>query len=67
MFPRPNDQDQEAIHLVGKKEDVTKAKTQIEDVIKDLVSVVTYGFRFSDHMLSLLRLLEPERGKPHGC
>jgi len=36
LLPRQTDQDQETIHLIGKKEDVIKAKTQIEDVLKEL-------------------------------
>jgi predicted PilT family ATPase len=40
MLPRHEDADQETIHLVGKKEDVEKAKSQMESVINELTQLV---------------------------
>lgn len=37
MFPRQQDEDQETIHLIGKKDEVEKAKKSLEDNIVELV------------------------------
>jgi polyribonucleotide nucleotidyltransferase len=39
LFPRPADQDQETIHIIGRKEEVAKTKTQLEGLIAELKEI----------------------------
>lgn len=40
MFPSPDDQEQEMISIIGKKESVDNAKKQLEELIVNLVSEI---------------------------
>uniref|UniRef100_A0A183IEE5 Vigilin n=1 Tax=Soboliphyme baturini TaxID=241478 RepID=A0A183IEE5_9BILA len=36
LIPRPQDEDQETIHLIGRKDDVGKVKKQLEELVNEL-------------------------------
>ena len=40
LFPRESDADKETIHLVGDKENVSRAKAELETIIKQLNETV---------------------------
>lgn len=47
LFPRDTDTDKDIIHLVGRKEDVTEVKKQLEAMITELVG--SFIFTISLH------------------
>lgn len=40
LFPRDTDIDKDIIHLIGKREDVTEVKKQLEAMIAELVKII---------------------------
>lgn len=39
IFPNENDEDRDTIMIIGRKEQVEAAKKELNDIIKDLVSL----------------------------
>ena len=53
VFPSESDKDCEIITIMGKKEDVERAKEQLEKLIKDLVSAADEGTHIKQLMYAL--------------
>uniref|UniRef100_A0A182XCS0 K Homology domain-containing protein n=1 Tax=Anopheles quadriannulatus TaxID=34691 RepID=A0A182XCS0_ANOQN len=70
IFPNVNDQDNEAITIIGKKEHVEEAKTELEAIIKNIDNIVEDEIsvqpKFHKHFISnrgkVLRRIEEECG-----
>ena len=54
IFPSHDDQEQEIISIIGKKESVEKAKKELEDLVCNLVNDIKLTIHFTEQHLYII-------------